>query len=75
MSRSADSSCKGYRYQQLRMINLIFTTYENDLENDNIFLKEEGNEDIDFTVKSNEREDLYLYQEKYHEKYSNQKMR
>lgn len=37
MSRTADSSCKAYKYQQLRMIHLIFTKYENELENNNIF--------------------------------------
>jgi hypothetical protein len=67
MSRSAQSSYKGYTYQRARLLNLIFCKYYNDKEKLNLInFSEEHLEDIDFYImKENDNVMINLYQGKY----------
>jgi hypothetical protein len=69
MGRSASSSYKGYTYQRIRLLNLIFCEYysSNEDQLNSIFFKEEELEDIDIykTNIINGNNEIHLYQEKY----------
>jgi hypothetical protein len=71
MSRSADSSYKGYTFQRARLLNLIVCTYFDD---DTAKFYEEQLEDIDIHTTITGGEKVILYQEKYLNTSSNESL-
>jgi hypothetical protein len=67
MSRSAQSSYKGYTYQRARLLNLIFCKYytPNQHQLNYVSFYEEHLEDIDISITDmNGNKEIHLYQEK-----------